>query len=68
MEILVNGQPRQVDSAATLRGFLESLGLATLETGIAVSVNGELVRRAEWPKTRLKARDELEIVQATQGG
>jgi len=52
----------------SLREFLESLALPALESGVAVSVNGEVVSRAAWPGTRLKARDELEIVQATQGG
>lgn len=52
----------------SLREFLESLALPTLESGVAVSVNGEVVSRTAWPGTRLKASDELEIVQATQGG
>jgi sulfur carrier protein len=68
MEITLNGAPRQVESATTLRQLLESLRLPTLERGIAVSVNGELVRRPEWPALALKPRDEVEIVQATQGG
>jgi sulfur carrier protein len=68
MEIVVNGAPRQVQSTLSLRQLLESLHLPTLEAGIAVSVNGELVRKAEWPALALKARDEIEIVQATQGG
>jgi sulfur carrier protein len=68
MEIVVNGAPRQVESATSLRQLLESLQLPALERGIAVCVNGELVRRADWPARALKARDEIEIVQATQGG
>jgi sulfur carrier protein len=68
MEIVVNGAPRQVECATSLRQLLESLQLPALERGIAVCVNGELVRRAEWPARALKARDEIEIVQATQGG
>lgn len=68
MEIVVNGTPRHVADAMSLRALLESLRLPTLERGIAVSVNGELVRRPEWTGLVLKAKDEIEVVQATQGG
>ena len=68
MNILVNGKPQTLPGALTLRRFLETLGLPTLERGVAVSLNGELVRRADWERTALKAQDEVEIVQATQGG
>lgn len=68
MEIVVNGAPRQVTAPLTLRELLESLHLPTLESGIAVSLNGEVVRKAEWSRLALKERDEVEVVQATQGG
>jgi sulfur carrier protein len=68
VNILVNGKPAALPDAMTLRQYLETLGLPTLARGVAVSVNGELVRRGEWARTPLKAEDELEIVQATQGG
>jgi sulfur carrier protein len=68
MEIVVNGTSRDVADSLKLRELLESLRLPTLERGIAVSVNGELVRRTEWPEVVLKAQDEIEVVQATQGG
>lgn len=68
MEIVVNGVSRQVIPPLTLRELLETLRLPTLESGIAVSVNGEVVRKAEWSQLALKERDEVEVVQATQGG
>lgn len=68
MNIVVNGKPKTLPDAMTLRQYLDTLGLPTLERGVAVSLNGELVRRGEWARTGLKAQDELEIVQATQGG
>ena len=68
MEVMLNGTPRQVADALNLRDLLESLRLPALERGIAVSVNGELVRKAEWNVLALKPSDEIEIVQATQGG
>ena len=67
-EILVNGKPQTLSQPLTLRQFLETLRLPTLERGVAVSLNGELVRRHDWERTALQPQDELEIVQATQGG
>jgi sulfur carrier protein len=36
--------------------------------GIAVALNGAVVRRAAWAATPLKAGDVIEIVRAMQGG
>jgi len=68
IQIKVNGEPREVAPEITLQVFLESLNLPTMERGVAVCVNGEVVRRTEWPQTTIAPADELEIVQATQGG
>jgi sulfur carrier protein len=68
MDILVNGKPQALASTMTVRQFLETLRLPTLERGVAVCLNGEVVRKVEWERTALKPKDELEIVQATQGG
>jgi sulfur carrier protein len=36
--------------------------------GVAVAVDGEVVRRAEWVTTPLSDRQAVEIVRAVQGG
>jgi len=36
--------------------------------GVAVALNGAVVRRADWAATPLKAGDVIEIVRAMQGG
>ena len=36
--------------------------------GIAVALNGQVVRRAGWTETRLSPGDNVEIVRARQGG
>jgi sulfur carrier protein len=36
--------------------------------GIAVALNGEVVRRADWPATRLAPGDQVEVLTAVQGG
>jgi sulfur carrier protein len=68
MEIKVNGEPHNLQTPATLLQLLESLNLPSLDRGVAVCVNGEIVRKNEWAATALHPDDELEIVHATQGG
>jgi sulfur carrier protein len=66
MEIVINGVSRQVADDMSLDRAVSLVSDAA--TGIAAAVNGELVRRASWPSTRLEAGDELEVLTAVQGG
>ncbi len=66
MEITINGVPRQVPDDASVERAVALI--TTSVTGIAVAVNGELVRRASWATTRLVAGDVLEVLTAVQGG
>lgn len=68
MQIVVNGKPHELPQPMPLRQVLEGLALPSLERGVAVAVNGNLVRRGEWTSHIVQPADELEIVQATQGG
>ena len=63
----VNGAERPLEEP-TLDALLRSLGYGEGEAGIAVAVNGEVVRRTAWAERRLRAGDHVEIVGATQGG
>jgi sulfur carrier protein len=62
MKITVNGEPRQVEPDATLASLADS------PSGIAIAVNGEVVRAADWAATQLRDQDAVEIVTAHQGG
>ena len=66
MRIVINGEPRQVADDMSLERVVALI--STAATGIAAAVNGELVRRASWPSTRLAAGDEVEVLTAVQGG
>jgi len=67
MKIAVNGRTRAIPSGASLIEVLaEVVGDGT--EGVAVALNGEVVRRAAWPSVRLTNGDAVEIVKATQGG
>ncbi len=66
MDIVINGKPQQLADGARLLRAIELISAST--TGIAVAVNGEVVRRASWPSVQLAAGDEIEVLTAVQGG
>ncbi len=66
--ITVNGEAHEVASGLALPDLLQHLDLDPANPGIAVAVNGAVVRRAEWPEQRLGGGDEVEVITATQGG
>jgi sulfur carrier protein len=63
--ISVNGEAfdRQNLTIATL---LSDMAVET--RGVAVAVNGEIVRRGDWAVTKLLEGDRVEIVSAAAGG
>lgn len=65
--IRVNGEAEPL-AAATIAELLAERGIAAGQKGIAVAVNGQVVRRAGWAETPLKPGDKVEIVHARQGG
>lgn len=66
MQILLNGENREVASDATLAELLRSLDLEGRR--FAVEINEELVPRSEHPSHLLHAGDRVEVVQAIGGG
>ena len=67
VEIVVNGEPRQI-AAANVRALLGALGYDATGRGLAVARNGEIVPRGEWETTPVAPGDRIEIVGAVQGG
>jgi thiamine biosynthesis protein ThiS len=66
VEILVNGEKRQVDAGTTVLSLLRVLSLP--ETRVAVERNLALVRKAEFADTVLGEGDRIEIVTFVGGG
>jgi sulfur carrier protein len=64
--IVVNGDKHEAAGQLSLADAVALLTSA--RSGVAAAVNGEVVRRAEWPQTLLADGDEVEVVTATQGG
>lgn len=65
--IRINGEEKPL-SADNLGALMLSLGFPPDRRGVAVAVNGEVVPRAGWDARALHAGDEVEIIEATQGG
>ncbi len=66
MEIVVNGQSRQVAAGVRVGTLVAELGFAGKR--IAVERNGEIVPRSRHDETELAAGDRIEIVVAVGGG
>ena len=68
MKVAVNGAVRDFERPPKLLELLEASVGPGAPPGVAVAINGEVVRRAAWPDVQLAEGDEVEIVKATQGG
>ena len=66
MTLQINGKTREIPSVSNIRELLKALGIK--ETLIAVELNREIVRRADWERTPIVDRDKIEIVQFVGGG
>lgn len=66
MEVIVNGQARQVPEGLTVAELLEELKLAGRY--VAVEANQRVIPRQEHARHRLAPGDRLEIVTLVGGG
>lgn len=66
MQIRLNGEAKELDEGTTLQGLVEQLALAA--DRLAVELNYEVIRRAEWPGVQLSEGDRVEIVHFVGGG
>jgi sulfur carrier protein len=66
VNVIVNGQPVELSDGATTAAAVQVLTSAP--SGIAVAVNGAVVRRSEWESTPLADGDQVEVLTAVQGG
>jgi sulfur carrier protein len=66
VNVLVNGEPTELRTGATVESALASLELP--DRGVAVAVDAEVVPRAEWPAYELSEGARVEVLRAIQGG
>jgi sulfur carrier protein len=65
--VRINGELVDLPPGTTLSAVVEERSGSPGREGVAVAINGEVVRRHEWNRP-VRHGDELEIVRATQGG
>jgi sulfur carrier protein len=68
MIVALNGRPAELPDGATVADAVRKAGVDGESRGVAVAVDGEVVRRAEWGRTRLERDQAVEVVRAAQGG
>ena len=66
MKVLVNGEPTELETGATVEAVLASLELP--DRGVAVAVDAQVVPRGEWPAHELNEGARVEVLRAIQGG
>ena len=66
MNVVLNGEPRELADAATIADVLALLGAP--DRGVAVAIDAEVVPRGEWEAVTLREGTRIEVVQAVQGG
>ena len=66
MKAHVNGVVEELGEGTTLAALIERRGAPP--SGVAVAVNGDVVRRADWARTVLEDGAVVEVLTAVQGG
>jgi sulfur carrier protein len=66
MPITLNGKPHGLIGTPTVDQLIETLSVKANQ--VAVAVNGEVVRRQDWPQTQVRDGDVVEVVRAVGGG
>ncbi len=68
MIVELNGRAAELPDGATVADAVEAVGVNGETRGVAVAVDGEVVRRADWVTVPLADRQAVEVVRAVQGG
>lgn len=68
VHVTINGEARELEAGATVADVVASLPGAPEGRGVAVALDGDVIRRAAWDSTKLQSGTRLEVVVAVQGG
>jgi sulfur carrier protein len=66
MTVFLNGESTELADGASVLDALDALGAP--RTGVAVAVDGSVVRRGDWAGTALAEGARVEVLTAVQGG
>ena len=68
MKIKINGEEKVFENELSLKELVENELNSREPKGVAVAINYNIVPKQKWSETKVKENDEIEIVQAVQGG
>ena len=68
MKIKINGEEKVFENELSLKELVENELNSGEPKGVAVALNYNIVPKQKWNETKIKENDEIEIVQAVQGG
>jgi sulfur carrier protein len=68
MTVEVNGERVELRDGARIADAVSASGADPEQRGLAVALDGEVVPRAEWERTAVRAGQSVEVVRAVQGG
>ena len=66
IKVQLNGEPREIVADRNLTSLLEHFGFPNKL--IAVELNNNVIRRAQWPQTIVHDGDRVEVVHFVGGG
>lgn len=66
MQVVINGEPREIADGVTITALLTTLGIDLRR--VAVELNEQVVPKARHAQTSIKPNDRLEIVTFVGGG
>ena len=66
INILLNGESREVAKEIRLDQLLDFFSLP--QQRIAIEINNNVIRRADWPETVIGEGDKIEVVHFVGGG
>ena len=64
--IHLNGETREISQETDLEALFDQLSLAAKR--VAVELNGNVIRRVDWPQTTVDNGDKIEVVHFVGGG
>lgn len=68
MRVMLNGEPCDLHDGATVTDAIDAAGAPESRAGVAVAVDGEVVPRSRWTDHALADGQQVEVLQAVQGG
>ena len=64
--IVLNDEERKIDGAVTVDRLLDLFSLPRRR--VAIELNKEVVRKQDWPETKINDADRIEVIHFVGGG